>query len=166
MSKKSFTDIASPEIIAQTPKPYKNYVRLYFRPRTPTQYSNEGIRTVIDRVLSGAHCPIPVYLLFDSIDIITRKGTKFTNGNLSSRNVEVGDTFVFISNLPFNKIYHLGTIINQDDIREITFHKNAEVICQNCRDHVNAPSECYNGEAEDEGYVGRKFSCKDFIRRK
>ena len=35
-------DIASEEIIAQTEEAWKDYVRLYFRPRTPT-HSNRGI---------------------------------------------------------------------------------------------------------------------------
>ncbi|MBD3234105.1 MAG: DUF4433 domain-containing protein, partial [candidate division Zixibacteria bacterium] len=37
-------DIASPDIIASTDVEYKNWVRFYFRPRTPTQYRNEGFR--------------------------------------------------------------------------------------------------------------------------
>ncbi|NOK63725.1 MAG: DUF4433 domain-containing protein [Chloroflexi bacterium AL-W] len=55
-------DNASPEIINQTRLDYLNYVRLYFRPRTPTQYRNEGIRPFSKRELD-AHCPIPNFLL-------------------------------------------------------------------------------------------------------
>ncbi|MCK4449304.1 MAG: DUF4433 domain-containing protein, partial [Anaerolineae bacterium] len=35
-------DNASPQIIQQTRPEHLEYVRLYFRPRTPTQYRNEG----------------------------------------------------------------------------------------------------------------------------
>lgn len=34
------TDIASPGIISETLSEWKNFVRLYFRPRTPMQYRN------------------------------------------------------------------------------------------------------------------------------
>ena len=45
-------------------------------------------------------------------------------------------------------------------------NRNPDVICQNCTSQVNAPSQCYNGEAEDEGFVGRKHACEHFIRNR
>ena len=63
-------DNASPEIIAQTRPEYTRFVRLYFRPRTPTQFRNEGIRPKDKREL-GAHCPVPIYFCFDSLDILS-----------------------------------------------------------------------------------------------
>ena len=56
-------DNASPEIIAQTRTEFTRFVRLYFRPRTPTQFRNEGIRPRTARVL-GSHCPVPILFLF------------------------------------------------------------------------------------------------------
>ncbi len=64
-SGKLLTDIAGPEIIESTPDEWKRFVRLYFRPRTPTQYRNEGIRPKGSLKL-GAHCPVPVIFLFDA----------------------------------------------------------------------------------------------------
>ncbi len=44
-------DSASPDVIAVTAEQWKRYVRLYFRPKTPTQYCNEGFRPPRDYVL-------------------------------------------------------------------------------------------------------------------
>ena len=76
------TDSASASVLASTSDAYKSYVRLYFRPKTPTQYSNEGIRPH-DAIVHDAHCPVPVFLLFDSRDVLTRTSTRFSNGSLA-----------------------------------------------------------------------------------
>lgn len=65
------TDNASPEIIERTDDKWKEYVRLYFRPRTPTQFRNEGFRPEGQRTLN-AHCPVPVYFLFDARKMLAR----------------------------------------------------------------------------------------------
>lgn len=77
------TDNASPEIIANTADELKNYVRLYFRPRTPTQASNEGFRPPQQRDYN-AHCPVPVYFIFDSKDVLARPDVCFTAGSLAT----------------------------------------------------------------------------------
>ena len=76
-------DIAGPDIIDHTDAEWQDYVRLYFRPRTPTQYRNEGFRPVSALEL-GAHCPVPVYLLFDAYQVLSRQDSLFTEGNLDS----------------------------------------------------------------------------------
>jgi len=42
-------DNASSSVIENTSASVENNVRLYFRPRTPTQYYNEGFQTKISR---------------------------------------------------------------------------------------------------------------------
>ena len=76
-------DIAAPDIIDRTDAEWQDYVRLYFRPRTPTQYRNEGFRPV-SRLELGAHCPVPVYLLFDAYQVLSRQDSRFTEGNLAA----------------------------------------------------------------------------------
>lgn len=49
------TDSASPDVIARTSDHWKQYARLYFRPRTPTQFSNEGFRPA-GHYTHNAHC--------------------------------------------------------------------------------------------------------------
>lgn len=39
-------DNASSEVIHKTSSVNKNFVRLYFRPKTPTQFHNEGIKSM------------------------------------------------------------------------------------------------------------------------
>jgi hypothetical protein len=109
-------------------------VRLYFGPRTPTQYRNEGIRPSQELTSEGAHCPVPVFLLFDSQELLTQKGVFFTNGNFAYHGqdqFEMGDSADFLSGLPFEAIYHRGIIHGDQDERSlITFHRHAEVLVQ------------------------------------
>lgn len=123
------TDNASPEVIDGTDDWVKDYVRFYFRPRTPTQYRNEGIRPKSERML-GAHCPVPVFFIFKSMPILTQKGTRFSDGNLGSYHSSIGDSVEFLQNLPFKKIYHSGAYDKNVD-SDIKFHRNAEVIVPN-----------------------------------
>ena len=76
-------DIAPRDIIDHTSEHWHDYVRLYFRPKTPTQYRNEGHRPKNERYL-GAQCPVPVYLLFDAVSVLSLPGSAFTDGNLAS----------------------------------------------------------------------------------
>jgi hypothetical protein len=119
------TDCASPEVIASTADEVKRFVRLYFRPRTPTQYDSEGFRPSTCYVL-GAHCPAPVVMLFDAVDVLTRVDTRFSNGNLAA-NAVTGDDAAFLESLPFEMIYH-DTWFDPPQRATIVFHRHAEVI--------------------------------------
>src|SRR4051812_18287056 len=57
-----FVDIASSEVIQMTAGNVKDHVRLYFRPRTPTQFRMEGIRPRSE-IWKQSHCPVPVFFL-------------------------------------------------------------------------------------------------------
>lgn len=57
-------DIAPEEIIAANPQAYE-HVRLYFRPKTPTQYHIEGIREPCDFFM-GKHAPVLYMMVFDA----------------------------------------------------------------------------------------------------
>ncbi len=78
-------DIASPQVIASTDPQWRNCVRLYFRPRTPTQFRNEGFRP-IGQWQWNSHCPVPVYLMFDALSVLSRSDSRFSDGNLVARN--------------------------------------------------------------------------------
>ena len=123
------TDNASPEIIEQTDERWKDYVRLYFRPRTPTQYRNEGLRPIAQRELGGSHCPTPIYFLFDSASILCHPGTVFSEGNLATGTEAYGDAEAF-KKIPFEKVYH-DTWFDPQDRSTIIFHRNAEVTVPN-----------------------------------
>jgi len=125
----TFRDAASPEIIATTDHDVKNFVRLYFRPRTPTQFHNEGIRPRDKLTSLNAHCPVPIFFLFKSADILTRLDCHFTDGNPARRRAIYGNDTTFLKNLPFKKIYHTGSLGPDSPEKDaIIFHRNAEVI--------------------------------------
>lgn len=120
------TDNASPSVIENTDEVWKNYVRLYFRPRTPTQHVNEGYRPRACREL-GAHCPIPVYFLFNSKKLLARKSVKFSYKSLALRETKVYTDFTDFKRIPFELVYHDSWFPPEDrDI--IVQHRHAEVI--------------------------------------
>jgi hypothetical protein len=120
-------DNASPEIIEQTRPRHMQYARLYFRPRTPTQYCNEGIRPINQRKLGGAHCPIPVYFCFDALTVLGRDDTEFSNGNMGSTYVCHSSERDFFLSIPFHLVFH-NRGFPPDERNEIIFHRNAEVL--------------------------------------
>ena len=118
-------DNASQDIIADTDDELKNYVRLYFRPRTPTQYNNEGFRPVTARSRQS-HCPVPIYFLFYSEPILSRADSQFTYGNLKSARETFNSASDF-EKIPFQSVYHLGPF-EPHERNAIVFHRHAEVI--------------------------------------
>ena len=119
------TDNASQEILGSTDNEWKDYVRLYFRPRTPTQFRNEGFRPQAQR-WRGSHCPVPVYFLFDSKSVLSRADSQFTDGNLASGPMVFSDA-ADLEQIPFRSVYHDSSIPN-DLKSQIIFHRHAEVI--------------------------------------
>ena len=119
------TDNASQEVIDSTDDEWQDYVRLYFRPRTPTQYRNEGFRPVEQR-WQGAHCPVPIYFLFDFKSVLSCADSRFTDGNLAS-NPKVFSSVPDLKQIPFEYVYHDSSI--PDELKsEIIFRRHAEVI--------------------------------------
>lgn len=122
------TDNASPNIIDNTNAEWKDYVRLYFRPKTPTQFRNEGFRPIENRY-QNAHCPLPIYFLFDAREVLANSDSRFTDGNLATT-PEVFSKAADLEQLPFKRIYHNSALPISDtpEKRNIIFHRNAEVI--------------------------------------
>jgi len=101
----------SDEVLAGTHSDIKNYVRLYFRPKTPTQYHAEGIKSARNLSRSSfpdAHCPVPVFLLFDSAEILCREDSLFSDRGLASWIHQIMSTAQELENLDWPKIYHTG----------------------------------------------------------
>ncbi len=122
-----FIDSASPDIIDQTDERWKNYVRFYFRPKTPTLYRNEGFRPKERRALGGAHCPAPIYLLFDLESVICRADSLFSYGSLARPDVPIYSTGAEFEHLPFDLVYH-DSRFEKGERNDIIFHRHAEVI--------------------------------------
>ena len=119
------TDVAAPDVIGQTAASYLEYVRLYFRPRTPTQFRNEGIRPRGDR-WAGALCPVPVFLCFDTVHVLCRGDTELSDGNMASAHVQHAPAQEIFERIPFDHVFHDGPFSKQDG--SITFHRCAEVL--------------------------------------
>ena len=145
-------DVASHDVLDVTPDKYKDYVRLYFRPKTPTQFRNEGIRPS-KNLYFGAHCPIPVMLLFDAQDILTRHTTRFSNGSLAGNfPIDIGRTASFFENLPFRDIYH-NSPFHEDERKLIVTRRHAEVIVPNRLDLKSLRYIWCRSQAEKETLV-------------
>lgn len=80
-------------------------VRLYFRPRTPTQYHIEGIRKPAD-FYGEKHAGFLVMLVFNSEAVLTKKSTQFSCGNMQSPYSQVYDGDAGFDNLDFAGTYH------------------------------------------------------------
>jgi hypothetical protein len=123
-------DNASSEIIGQTRPERLEFARLYFRPRTPTQFRNEGIRPREQREMA-AHCPMPVYFCFDALMTLAADDTLFSDGNLATARVSYSGERDFFLNIPFAQVFHEGAIRQADDKAEIIFRRHAEVLVPN-----------------------------------
>ena len=100
-------DSGSPYHVRQLDDQHRRYVRLYFRPRTPTQYANEGFRPA-NEIQYDAHMPVPVYLLFSS-SLLAEEGVCFSKGRLMW-STEIGGSFDFLRGMNFANIYHDGPV--------------------------------------------------------
>lgn len=83
------------------------FVRLYFRPLTPTQYRNEGIKPAAH--CGDGHCPVPAFFLFHLDKVLRREGTRFWHGGLNK--TIAPQTFTRprdLRTLPAEEIYSSG----------------------------------------------------------
>ena len=98
---------ANPEIIAGTNQEHLDFVRLYFRPRTPTQYVNEGIKPPGRR--ENGHCPVPVFFVFDLVEVVGRDDARFSSGTLAShRHGHSNRRAYFLNSIPWRDVYGDG----------------------------------------------------------
>lgn len=121
-------DHASEAVIRQTDATWQRYVRLYFRPRTPTFYDNEGFRPAGQLRYPDAHCRIPVAFLFNARALLTTEGVLFSDGSLARSETRVGDDVDFLQGLPFEQIYHDRAFDAGVDKTEIIRRRHAEVM--------------------------------------
>ncbi|MBA3670156.1 MAG: DUF4433 domain-containing protein [Sphingomonas sp.] len=105
------TDVA-PEHIIQANCAAHDSVRLYFRPRTPTQFNIEGIREPTDYYF-GKHAPVLYMMCFDAGGILTQPGVRFSDGNMQGLPHVFHDDAGF-QQLVFADIYHEGRIPEAD----------------------------------------------------
>ena len=123
-------DAGSPDHIGQLQTKHRRFVRLYFRPRTPTQYSNEGIRPR-NKIQYSAHMPVPVYMLF-SASLLTLDGIQYSRGRLTPM-ASTGKTVRFLKSIDFSDVYHDGPVGRRGESgrrSEILNARHSEVIVE------------------------------------
>jgi ssDNA thymidine ADP-ribosyltransferase, DarT len=111
-------DIAPDQIIGLRDSAHDK-VRLYFRPRNPTQYRIEGIRKPSE-FYHGKHGGFIVVFAFDAETILTASDTKFSCGNMQHSDSRILDGDNGFDSLDFSKIYHDSA------------HRDPEVTRQRC----------------------------------
>ncbi|AKP67573.1 DarT ssDNA thymidine ADP-ribosyltransferase family protein [Companilactobacillus ginsenosidimutans] len=127
-------DNANLGVINQTDIEVEKVIRLYFRPKTPTQYYNEGFKTaaeIKDQDFS-ANCPIPIFFLFDMSTLLEIPGVKFTDFSLATkRTPHYMNTPEEFERLPFDKIYFddvMTSDMTKEERKELTDQKQAEIV--------------------------------------
>ena len=116
-------DNAAAGIISQTAPAHLKFARLYFRPRTATQWWNEGIRPPNNL---NAHCPVPVFLCFDLPTLLCRDDVQFSDGNMASHYTTHDSTTEFFDTIPWHDVYSFGPIYG--NTKQVTARRQAEVL--------------------------------------
>lgn len=120
-------DVAGAGVIDHRQRAH-DFSRLYFRPRTPTQYHIEGIRRANEcQYGAAAHAPVLVMFALDARSILTMPSTRFSDINMQRDDARDSDTEEFFSNINFSKTYHEGGFGGDASIAN---HRAAEVLCQ------------------------------------
>lgn len=118
-------DVAAPDVI-NTRADAHDYVRLYFRPKTPTQYSIEGIRKPNECPYGEVtHAPFLVMFAFDARSVLCQPHVRFSDRNMQLGATVSGDTEEYFGQIPFEKVFSEG---NTGGDRSITDARSAEVL--------------------------------------
>lgn len=123
---------ADREVIKRRPELTDQYARLYFRPRTPTQYRNEGIRPIAKRESHNAHCPVPVFFLFDLQSVLVREGSLFTDVAANWDEAYPRGSAKALRRMPWADIYSSGGMGIR--IHELTGARRAEILVKDSVD--------------------------------
>jgi len=127
-------DVAAAGVISARSHAH-NSARLYFRPRTPTQYHIEGIRKKGEcQYGDDSHAPVFIMMVFVARSVLAFPTTKFCDRNMQLGHAEPGDTEEYFSTIPFDKVFHEGGIGND---RTIIEHRCAEVLATSPMPLVN-----------------------------
>lgn len=125
------SDNASSNVIDITDKGAARYTRLYMRPKTPTQFHNEGHKPESIRDYEiNANCPLPIFFFLDAEKTLLLDNVQFVEKGLAGNSIKNSkllngeDQF---DNLNFEKIFHNGAYTHDRDIKKF---RHTEVIRQ------------------------------------
>lgn len=118
-------DVAAPGVIDARAHAHDR-VRIYFRPKTPTQWHIEGIRKPGECKYGDAtHAGMSVMFALDAKLVLMRHNTKFSNQNMQLTATIPGDTEQYFSAIDFSKVYSEGGTGGDHNITDI---RAAEVL--------------------------------------
>ena len=101
-----FSDSAGANLIANTREDVKKFARFYFRPKTPTQWHNEGLGKRKGSIY--ALCPVPIFFRFNLKRILETHHSKcaVSNGNLAANSFYYGNSKTFVEQFfDFGNLY-------------------------------------------------------------
>lgn len=143
-------DNASDEVIGNTGLDAKDFVRFYFGTGTPTQFHNEGFKPQ-NKIKNNAHCPLPIFLLFDFSKLLSHEDSHFSSGNIAASGVDIYTDITALNSLEFEYIYHRGYIQEPLNTRHVIYCRHAEVLIPDVLDIADYLSYiCVRSEAEKE----------------
>lgn len=129
-------DAAEQSVINRTEETIKHHVRFYYKEKTPTLWTNEGIK----QNNMHPHMPLPVMLTF-SEKLIFRHDKLFLDGGGGSSNTRSTENAKLAMNFRWDQIFYRGPIPNgnntltsvygETDGHVLTNKKNAEFLCFN-----------------------------------
>ena len=98
---------ASQKVLDATDEDVFRYARLYFRPKTPTQFRNEGYRPAVLRdTNTSASCPVPIFFLMMADKVLREDRVYFVEKGLAGHGHKKTTGEEAFSRLAFSKIYH------------------------------------------------------------
>ncbi len=117
-------DVAALGVIEYSQRAHQ-FARLYFRPRTPTQFHIEGIRRPGEcQYGENAHAPVLIMFVFDARRVLSSVDVCFSDQNMQTGAIEQS-TEAFFRTIPFDKVYHQGGLAGD---HTITSRRGAEVL--------------------------------------
>ncbi len=143
-------DNASDEVIGNTGLNAKDFVRFYFGTGTPTQFHNEGFKPR-SKIQNNAHCPLPIFLLFDFVRLLSHQDSHFSSGNIAADGADIYTDITALDSLEFEYIYHRGYIQEPLNTRHVVYCRHAEVLIPDALDIYDYLAYvCVRSEAEKE----------------
>lgn len=116
-------DNAGTEIIRQTGMEIKDYVRFYFRPKTPTQFHNEGFVPSNMRY-QNSNVPVPIFFAFEAKDMLARENVQFSETSLASSHHTLTNKIDDFAKFDFSRIYSDGPYKDEN----LNLYRHAEVV--------------------------------------
>ena len=102
-------DVAAPGVIDARNHAHSR-VRLYFRPKTPTQWHIEGIRKAGECNYGDVtHASVLVMFALDAKTVLSLPDIMFSNQNMQLSNTNPGSDEAYFSAIPFAKVFSEGS---------------------------------------------------------